>query len=256
MPASAPSSGSARSSLPTPPSRSPRAPSACASWTPSCRCRTTPPCTSSVSSGRSPASMKTLRPHGADDLGQRGRRHQVDALRHRHQLPGRHDDLLGVAAAAEQRHDLVADRPARRPRRRPPRRRRSTPGPGTAASPAAVGSGPGAAAGRPGSPRSRRRRRAPRRARRLRVGHLGHLRTSGPPASRDDDCVHAVTLARRPRAARPSGRSGAPRRSSRPARRRAAPRPAPPPGQPAQHRRTDVPQRSALADGCQPDSCG
>ena len=47
---------------------------------------------------------------------------QVDAVGHRHHLPGRHGHPLGVPAAGQQRAHLVADRPARR---RPRRARRS-----------------------------------------------------------------------------------------------------------------------------------
>ncbi len=53
-----------------------------------------------------------VRPDRADHLGQGGGLRQAHALGHRQQLTGRHDGLLGVAAAREQRAHLVADGPA------------------------------------------------------------------------------------------------------------------------------------------------
>ena len=44
-----------------------------------------------------------VRPHRAHDLRQRGRRHDVDAGRHRQHLPGRYGDAFGVTAAFRSR---------------------------------------------------------------------------------------------------------------------------------------------------------
>ena len=49
-----------------------------------------------------------VRPHRAGDLHQCGRLDEGDAERHGGHLAGRHRDVLGIAAAAEQRADLLA----------------------------------------------------------------------------------------------------------------------------------------------------
>ena len=51
-------------------------------------------------------------PDRAGHLGQGGGVDEVDTRRDREQLAGRHADLLGVAAARQQRAHLVADDPA------------------------------------------------------------------------------------------------------------------------------------------------
>ena len=62
-----------------------------------------------------PGHLDHVRPDRAGHLGQRRGVDQVDAGRHRQQLPGRHGDPLGVPAAGQQRADLLPDRPPGRP---------------------------------------------------------------------------------------------------------------------------------------------
>ena len=127
-----------------------RAPSWAASWIANVPMPPAPPCTSSVSSGCSPATMNTFDQTVHATSGRAAAVDQVDAVGHRHQLAGGQRDLGGV-----RRRPTAARRPGRRPpsrrrRRRARRRCRCTPCRGRRRRRAAAGRSPAAAAGRPG----------------------------------------------------------------------------------------------------------
>ena len=91
--------------------RSRRGPRRAGSRTCRCRCRRRAPAASRPC--RSRATSHHVRPDRAGHLGQRGGVDQVDAGRHRQQLPGRHGHPLGVPAAGQQRADLARPPPSR-----------------------------------------------------------------------------------------------------------------------------------------------